>query len=211
LRVQGLSYNRGAAGAAQNGANPYFVGGYGTAVGQIFRRNFPNNQLSVSFSAPIGNRQAQADYGIDQLQFQQSKLSDQRDTNQIVVDVAARMSAVQQSRARYATARDRRVLQEQLLAAEMKKSAGVQTFYAIMTDQRALIAAQLSEVGALTSYVHAQTALDQVLGLTLEKYHITLEEGLSGHVNRESTIPDIALKPLAPMPGAANTASKPNQ
>ena len=73
--------------------------------------------------------------------------------------MAARVSAVQQSLARYATARDRRVLQEQLLAAEQKKSLGARTFYAIMTDQRALIAAQLSEMNALTTLAHAQTAM----------------------------------------------------
>ncbi|SPE31617.1 Outer membrane efflux protein [Candidatus Sulfopaludibacter sp. SbA6] len=193
LRVQAVTQNRGVAGTPQAGADPYFAGGYGTAMGQVFRRNFPTNQVQVNFSMPIGNRVAQADYGIDQLQFQQSKLSSQRDTNKIVVDIAAQISALRQARARYATARDHRVLQEELLAAERKKSAGVHTYNAIMTDQRALIAAQLSEVSALTSYAHAQTALDQVLGLTLETYHITLDEGLGGHVTRESTIPDIAV------------------
>jgi outer membrane protein TolC len=197
------------AGTPAPGADPYFVGGVGTALGQVLRRNFPTNQVQVNFTASLGNRSAQADYGIDQLQFQQAKLSSQRDTNQIVVDVAARMSALQQARGRYAVAVDHRVLQEQLLAAEQKKSAGTKTFQVIMADQQALIAAQLSEVSALTTFAHAQAAYDQVLGLTLEKYHISLEEGLSGHVARESTIPDIAARPLVPAVG--NTASKPNQ
>ena len=208
LRVTGQTYDRGAAGAPnQPGADPYFVGGYGSAVKQILRHDFGTNQVSVAFSAPIGNRAAQADYGIDQLQFQQSKLSSQRDTNAIVVAVAARVNALQQTRARYATARDHRVLQEQLLAAEQKKSAGVETFNVIMVDQRALIAAQLSEATALTSYAHAQMSLDQVLGLTLEKYHITLEEGLRGHVTRESTMPDIAT-PAAGQKVVADTGKK---
>jgi outer membrane protein len=194
LRVTGLSYDRGAAGQpiAGNGPDPYFVGGYGSALGQVFRHNFPTNQVQALFLAPIGNRVAQADYGIDQLQFQQSKLSSQRDTNRIVVDISAQVAALQQSRARFVTARDHRVLQEELLAAEQKKSAGAQTYTAIMADQRALIVAQISEIGAVTAFAHAQTALDQVLGVTLEKAHITLQEGLGGHVNRESTIPDIA-------------------
>ena len=192
LRVTAQTQDRGVAGTPQAGANPYFAGGYGTALGQVFRHNFPTYQAQVSFSIPFENRVPQADYGIDQLQFQQQKLTSQKDTNRIVVDIAAQMSALRQARARYATARDHRQLQEELLAAEQRKSAGVHTYNAIMADQRALIAAELSEASALTSYARAETALDQVLGRTLEKYHISLEEGLNGHVNRESTIPDVA-------------------
>ena len=145
----------------------------------------------VSFSASVGNRQNQADYGIDQLQFRQSQLTGQRDTNQIVVDVASQISALRQARSRYSTARNTRILQEQLLEAEKKRSSGTTTFNAIMADQRLLIAAQLSEVSAQTAYVHAKVSLDQVLGETLEKYNISFDEGLSGKVNRESRPADV--------------------
>jgi hypothetical protein len=79
LQVTGQTFNRGVAGTPQVSSggtpNPYFVGGYGSALGQIFRRNFPNYSGGVSFSAPLGNRTAQGDYGIDQLQFRQSQIS----------------------------------------------------------------------------------------------------------------------------------------
>ena len=46
LQVTAQTFNRGVAGTPQVSSggtpNPYFVGGYGTALGQIFRRNFPN-------------------------------------------------------------------------------------------------------------------------------------------------------------------------
>src|SRR5207248_10873488 len=101
------TYNRGVAGTPQNprGANPYFVGGYGTALGQVFRRNFPNTIENLNFNALLKNRQAQADYGIDQLQFVQSQLSGQVQINTIIVDISARLSALRQSRARYSVAR----------------------------------------------------------------------------------------------------------
>src|SRR5262249_46975607 len=41
--------------------NPYFVGGYGTAFGQIFRRDFPSEQAGIYLTIPLNNRQAQAD------------------------------------------------------------------------------------------------------------------------------------------------------
>jgi len=186
--------NRGVAGTPQRSsgipADPYFVGGLGTAMGQVFRRNFPSTIEGVSFGVPLWNRQAQADYGIDQLQFVQSQLSGQKDTNAIIVDISARMSALRQSRARYATARDTRVLQEQLLEADQKKfTSGIATFNDIINDQRALVTAQISEVTAMATYARARVSLDQTLGETLERNHITLQEGLEGHVDRESRVP----------------------
>jgi outer membrane protein TolC len=194
LGVTLQTFDRGVAGSPQASGgtpNPYFVGGYGSALSQIFRRNFANNYASASFSAPFHNRQAQGDYGIDQLQFRQSQLRGQRDNNRIVVDVASGIAALRQTRARFETARNTRQLQEQLLGAERKRSYGPQTFNYIMTDQRALIAAELSEGNAAASYVRARIALDQVLGETLERNRITLEEGLGGHVERQSELPAV--------------------
>ncbi len=192
LQAQLQTYNRGAAGTSQasgGGANPYFVGGYGSALGQIFRRNFPNNVAQVYLQIPFNNRQAQGDYGIDQLQFRQSQLRGQRDSNQIVVDISSQMSALRQARARYAAARDTRILQEQLLEADQQRLTGATWFNTIMPDQRALAAAQISETTALAAYAHARVALDQVLGETLERNNISLQEGLAGKVERESTLP----------------------
>lgn len=187
LQLQAQTYNRGVAGTPQivegSGPNPYFVGGYGTALKQVFRRNFPNNQAGVNFLGSLGNRQAQGDYGIDQLQYRQSQVRSQRDLNQIVVDISNQASALRQSRARYAAARDTRVLQEQLLESDRKKfSYGIATFNDMIIDQRALAAAQISEVNALGAYARARISLDQVLGETLERNQITVEEGLRGRV-----------------------------
>jgi len=194
------TYNKGVAGAPQatagQGLNTYFVGGYGSALSQVFRRNFPNNIATVTYSALFENRQAQGDYGIEQLQFVQSQLTSQRDTNAIIVDISARLSAMRQSRARYSAARDTRILQEQLLEADQKKfTSGIATFNDIINDQRSLVTAQISEVNAMSSYARARVSLDQTLGETLERNQITLEEGLNGRVARESQIPAIAKAP----------------
>jgi outer membrane protein TolC len=198
MTVTGQTYDRGVAGTPQASSgtppNPYFVGGYGTALGQVFRHNFPNYYGSVSISASLGNRTAQGDYGIDQLQFRQSQITEQRDTNNIVVDISARMSALRQARARHSAAVNTRTLQEQLLAADREKfSSGMATFNDIIIDQRALVAAQISEVNALAAYAHARVSLDQTLGETLERNGVSLDEGLSGRVARESKAPDVTV------------------
>ena len=181
LQVQAQTYNRGAAGAPQYQPNPYFIGGYGTALGQVFRRDFPSEQGAISLSIPLRNRQAQGDYGIDQLQYRQSQVSTQRDTNQIVVDIYNQVSALRQSRAKYAAARQTRVLNEELLASERKKfSYGISTFNDLIIDQRTLVTAQIAEVNAQAAYARSRVSLDQVLGESLEKNNISLDEGLSG-------------------------------
>ena len=191
-QVYGRLRDRGAAGnpTPGQGADPYFVGGFGTALGQVFRRNFPTETGGVYISVPVHNRQAQGDYGVDQLQLQQSVVSNRRDQNQIVVDVSNNATALRQARSRYTQAVDTRKLQEELLSAEQQKfSFGVSTLSNIIIAQRALVAAQTAEVTAQSSYAHARVSLDQVLGETLEKNHVSLDEGLSGRVNRESRIP----------------------
>lgn len=193
-----LSYDRGVSGEGHtvNGAppNPYFVGGLGSAAAQVLRHDFPNNQATITFNASLGNRAAQGDYAIDQLQYRQSQVSSQRDTNAIVVDVAAHMSALAQAHARYNAARETSALQRQLLEADQQRftsGAVSTTFDTIMSDQRALVSARISEANARATYARARISLDQVLGETLERNHISLEEGLNGHVERQSQIPAV--------------------
>jgi outer membrane protein TolC len=174
--------------------NPDFVGGYGKAFAQTLQHDFPNNIATIGISAPIGNRGAQADYGIDQLQYRQSQVVSQKDINAIVVDVAARVAALRQAHAGYDAARDTRTLEEQLLAADQQRFASGgenTTFDTLMADQRALVTAQIAEVNALAAYARARTSLDHVLGETLDKNHITLEEGLNGRVDRQPQLPGV--------------------
>ena len=186
--VFGTTWNAGVAGTAQlsNGnppPNPYLVGGLGNAFGQVLRRNFPNEKYGVQIAAPLNNRQAQGDYGIDQLQLRQNDVSGQRTNNSIVVDISRQTIALRQSRSRYSQAVNTRQLQEELLKAEQAKfSYGTSTISGVIIVQRALVAAQTSEVGAAAAYERARISLDQVLGQTLEVNHVSVEEGLLGKV-----------------------------
>jgi outer membrane protein len=192
LQVSARTQNRGAAGTIQDArrASPYFAGGYGNALGQILRRDFPNEAASVSFAIPFGNRQAQGDYGIDQFQLRQSDLSGRKTANQIAVDISNDVIALRQARARYSTAVKTRELQEQLLEAEQNEfQSGLSTISNIVQAQRALVNAQSAEVTALAAYARARVAMDQVLGETLEANHVSFEEAEEGKVRRESKIP----------------------
>jgi outer membrane protein TolC len=170
----------------QTAANPYFVGGLGTAVGQVFRRDFPTERVGVYSQVNVYNRQAQADYGVEQLSLRQQELSTQKDLNQVQVDVTNAVIALQQSRARYEAAVQNRILEQKLLEAERKKfNLGASTPYEVVTQQRDLAAAQATELAALVSYSNARVTLDQTTGSTLEANHVSLAEAREGKSSKK--------------------------
>ena len=167
-----------------------FGGGIGTALGDVFRRNYPSDLVGGFFQANIRNRQAQGDYGIDQLSIRQTQLLNQKDINQVQVDLMNAVVALRQSRARYEAAVKNHVLEQQLLDSEQKKYAlGASTPYLVATQQRDLAAAQSTEIASLVSWNNARIALDQVLGTTLEANHVSLAEAQAGKVQRVSAAP----------------------
>jgi outer membrane protein len=172
-------------------ANPYFDGGIGTALGQVFRRNFPTNRVAAYFQTPLRNDQAQADYAIDQLQLRQSQIQLSKDLNQVAVDVSNYLVAMRQARGRYRAAVQTRILQQQLLDAEQKKLAGgVSTPFNVVQQQRDLVAAQSAEIAALVDFSNARVALDQTLGVTLEANQVSIDDARTGKVQRSSSLSD---------------------
>ncbi|HME06336.1 MAG TPA: TolC family protein [Bryobacteraceae bacterium] len=164
-------------------ANSYFQGGIGTALGQVFRRDFPTNRAGVVVAGPARNRAAQADAAIDSLQLRQSQLTQRKDLNQVEVDVQNGVIALRQARARFDAAVKNRVLQEQLLDAEQRRfRLGASIPYNVIQQQRDLVGAQYAESAALVSYSNAKIALDQSLGATLEVNHISIDEARAGRI-----------------------------
>jgi outer membrane protein len=191
LQVIAAASDTGLAGTAnpspgQPPADPTFVGGFGKALGQIARRDFPNEKVAVYFQASIHNRLSQGDYGVEQLQLRQNELVNRRSLDQLVVDISNQMVALRQARARYATAADSRILQEQLLEKEDQRfHLGGSKISDLITAEEALVAAQAAEVTALSLYSHARVALDQVLGETLDKNQVSSEKALALTVSRQ--------------------------
>jgi outer membrane protein len=170
--------------------DPYFVGGLGNSLGQMVRRNFPTQRIGAYTIAKLRNNTAQADYAIDQLSLKQTELQNQKDLNQIAVDVSNQATGLQQARVRYQAAVRSRILQQQLLDAEQKKfSLGASTTFNVVQQQRDLAAAQSSEVASLVSYSNAKVALDETLGTTLIENHVELEDARRGTVGRVSSLP----------------------
>ena len=191
--------------------DPFFVGGYGTYLGQIFGRNFPDYRVGVQLNIPLRNRASEADYVRDTLTLRQSELGLQKQQNQIRVDVVNAVTALQQSRARYQAAVKSRVLEEQTLDAEQKKYAlGASTIYNVIQIQRDLATAQGNEVVAESNYIKARNNLDFATGQILSVNKVDIDEAYKGQVSRPPTpIPALepngnnggtGAKPVAPPP-----------
>jgi outer membrane protein TolC len=181
------------------GNNPFFVGGFGDVLGQIFSRNFPNYSAGFNLTIPLRNRAAQAQVINDELTLRQQQLALQRLENQVRVDVQNALIGLTQARAQYQSAIRARVLQAQTLDAEQKKLAlGASTIYNVIQDQQALTAAESNEVSAKAAYARAKVELDRATGQILINNNISLDEAYRGSVAR----PPSALPPAPPPPPA---------
>lgn len=165
--------------------NPYFIGGYGTALGQMMRRNFPNYSIGLQLNIPLRNRVAQANMITSQVQLRQQELQQQQQINQVRLDVTNAVIAVQQTRAAHDASVQARIFQEQTLSGEQEKfRLGASTSYLVIQAQKDLASAQSSEVASRSGYTKAKIALDQATGRLLDANGIQMDEAISGQVSR---------------------------
>jgi outer membrane protein TolC len=172
--------------------NPYFIGGYGTVLSQLFSRNFPNYSVGLSLNIPIRNRAAQAQVASDQLTYRQQELVLQRLENQVRVDVQNAQIGVSNALAQLAAAQKAQVLQQQTLDAEQKKlDLGASTTYNVILAERDLVTAQSNTVTAEAAYAKARVEMDRATGQILYNNNISMDEAVKGVVSRPpSVIPD---------------------
>jgi outer membrane protein len=172
--------------------DPFFVGGYGNILSQLFGRNFPNYSVGVQLTVPLRNRAAEANAATAQLNLRMTELGVQRLINMVRLDVQNALIALRQARVRYDAAVKNTLLEEQLYDAEQKKfQIGTSTGINVIQVQRDLATARQNEVTALNSYALARVQMDQATGTVLETNHVELDEAKTGKVTRSaSPIPE---------------------
>lgn len=163
--------------------DPLLTGGYGTAAGQVFRRNFPDYAIGARLSIPLRNRAARADVIRDQLSVRQQEVRLQQLHKQVRLEVTNAQIALEQARATWVATQQERQLSEETLEAEREKvQVGASTAFFVIQFQRDLAASKSAEVSARASYVKARTALQRALGTTLADYSVVLDEAKAGAV-----------------------------
>ena len=183
----GLSGDVNPAALALTPGAALYPGGYGTALGQIFRNNFPTYAVGLQLNLPLRNRVAQADAVRDELQVRQSQLRRQQFEDQVRLEVADAYVAMQQARAAYEAAVQSRVLQEQSVDVEQATfDVGLATNYLVIQYQTYLAQARSTEVAAKGAYAKAKVALDRATASTLEVNQVSIQEAQNGRVSRTS-------------------------
>jgi outer membrane protein len=175
--------------------NSFFLGGYGTALNQLFSRKFPSYSAAFSFNMPIRNRSAQADLIAQQLQYRQAQIQDKQLLNNIKINVTNANTTLGLARAAYDNAVQARQLQEQTQQGMRRKyELGTATIVDVVTVQTTTVLRELSEASALNSYIHSRLNVQSILGRILSDYNISIEEARKGNVAR----------PPDPVPPAAS-------
>jgi outer membrane protein len=181
----GLSGNINPVGAALTPGAALYPGGYGTALGQIFKNNFPTYSVGVQLTLPLRNRVAQADAVRDELQFRQTEVRSQQFQDQVRLEVADAYVAMQQARAAYDAAVESRVLQEQSVKVEQETfEVGLATNYLVIQYQTYLAQARSTEVAAKGAYAKAKIALDRATASTLDVNRVSIQEARNGRVSQ---------------------------
>lgn len=163
----------------------FFLGGLGTSVGQVFRRNFPDYSIGVQLRIPLKNRQARADLAASLLEKRQAEIRLRQSENVIRREVQDAVIALRQARAQFEAARKSRVLQEKTLDAEQKKfNLGASTIFAIVQVQRDLAFSRTDEIRAQNNYIKAKIGLDRSTGRTLDNSNISIDEAFDGKVSK---------------------------
>ena len=175
----------------------FFIGGLGTSLSQVFRRNFPDYSIGVQVRFPLKNRRAQADMTATLLERRQADIRLRQQENSVRAEVRDAVIGVQQARARFTAAEKTRILQERTLDGEQKKfKLGASTIFFVVEAQRDLALARSAEITAQNNYIKAKVALDRATGKTLAANNIAIDEAYDGRVSKS---PD----PIPPNPEAA--------
>ncbi len=190
----------GASGLAgvQNPLNPDLAPGsivrtgFSSAFSRLFDHHFPDYAVGFNVSIPIRNRAAQADQIRSELEFRQAQMRLQQLQNQIAIEVRNAQFTVQQGRARVEAARTARNLAQNNLEIEQKRhQLGASTSFQVLQAQRDLAQAESLLVTAMSAYEKARVELDRVVGLTLARNGIELEDAEKGTVTRLPQIPGV--------------------
>jgi outer membrane protein TolC len=165
--------------------DPAFVGGYGTALSQMFTGKYSDYSLALQLDVPLRNRSARADLARDRLTLRQNEVRLRELQNHVRLQVEAALIAVRQARNSYQAAVQTRILQEKALN-DMRQQyeVGVARSYDVILNQRDLAQARSNEVVTQSDYIKARTALDRATGTTLENNNVLLDDAFRGQIAR---------------------------
>jgi outer membrane protein TolC len=156
---------------------PPIPGGIDQAFSNTLKFKNPNWTAGLTLSIPTANLFSRASYVQAQLSLRQSMLTLENQQQQIFLEIKNAVRAVDANFKRITAYRIARELAEQKLAAEEEKlKVGQSTNYMVLSYQRDLANARISELNSVIAYNTSLAALDRSLGVSLKNKNVKLAD-----------------------------------
>jgi len=156
-------------------------GGIGGALTQTFKLQYPNWNLGLTLTLPLANVFSRASLAQARLNMRQSMIDLENQKDEIYIEIKNAVRSVEANYKRIIAFTKARELAEQKLAAEEEKfRVGMSTNYIVLTYQRDLASARISELNSIVSYNVSLAALERSMGTNLQSKNINLTDYAPG-------------------------------
>jgi outer membrane protein TolC len=156
-------------------------GGISGALKQTTNFKYPNWNLSLTLSLPMSNIFSKAGLAQARLNMRQAMLEIENKKEDIYLEIKNAVRSVEANYKRilaYTTARE--LAEQKLAAEEEKRRVGMSTNYMVLSYQRDLANARISELNAIISYNVSLAALEKSMGTNLKSKNINLSDYAPG-------------------------------
>jgi outer membrane protein len=168
-------------------------GGIFSSFGQLFSYNYRGWATGFTFTIPLNNKAAIADYdrAVNERQLSQSRLDTMK--QQIALEVRNALTQVEQARATIETATIASELaRDQMEAEQTKFNLGTSTLRFVLEEQRNVAQAESSELQSVVSFNKVLVDLDKAMGLTLQKNNVRVDRALQAPAVASTSLTDRA-------------------
>jgi len=152
-------------------------GDIGGAMKQTFKFTYPNWNLGLTLSIPLANVFSKASLAQAKLNMRQALLDLEQQKLDIFLEIKNAVRSVEANYKRilaYTTARE--LAEQKLAAEEEKRRVGMSTNYLVLSYQRDLADARISELNAIISYNVSLAGLERSMGTSLKTRNIKLSD-----------------------------------
>lgn len=152
-------------------------GGISGALKQTTGFKYPNWNLGLTLNIPLANIFSKADLAQARLNMRQAMLELENQKEQVYLEIKNAVRSVEANYKRilaYTTARE--LAEQKLAAEEEKRRVGMSTNYMVLSYQRDLANARISELNAIISYNVSLAGLEKSMGTNLKSKNIKLSD-----------------------------------
>ena len=151
------------------------------ALKQTMKFTYPNWNLGLTLNLPLSNFFGRANLAQARLNMRQALLELEQKKQDVYLEVKNAVRSVEANYKRilaYTTARE--LAEQKLAAEEEKRRVGMSTNYMVLSYQRDLANARISELNAIISYNVSLASLERSMGTNLKAKNINLSDYAPG-------------------------------